>query len=299
MASLLILKRRIKTAQNVSKTTKAMQMIAASRLKKAQEAALSARPYVEKLTNMSNGISQRVNADSLDKYMIPNGTDKKLVILISPDKGLCGGMITNLARETFNFYKENKNTEFITVGKKANGITRILGADVIASFDFGTTLPKYGAMYPIMNLVDDYFLNKKSGGVYLIYSEFNSVFSQHPFTKKLLPVQFEAVEGKQEAHSASVRQAQDKSSGQAETLFEPSVNELLPGLIRHYLEMSVFQTFLESYLSEQAARMLAMQNATNNAKDIIEELKLLYNKTRQEKITAEILDIAGGAYAVN
>lgn len=288
MASLLILKRRIKTAQNVSKTTKAMQMIAASRLKKAQEAALSARPYVEKLTDMSNGISQRANVQNLDKYMIPTDSEKKLVVLVSPDKGLCGGLITNLARETLNFYKENKNSEFITVGKKANGIAKILGVNVIASFDFGTTLPKYASMYPVMNLIDDYFLNKKTGSVYLIYSEFNSVFSQHPLTKKLLPVQFEE----------SIVNNQS-SIVNSETLFEPSVNELLPGLIRHYLEMSVFQTFLESYLSEQSARMLAMQNATNNAKDIIEELKLLYNKTRQEKITGEILDIAGGAYAVN
>lgn len=284
MANLLTLKRRIKTAQNVSKTTKAMQMIAASRLKKAQEAALSARPYVDKLTNMSVGISKRLNPDDLSKYMMPNGSDKKIIVLIAPDKGLCGGLVTNLARETFNFYKSNKNVEFITVGKKANGIVKLLGANSVASFDFGTTLPKYGTMYPIMKLIDENFLDKKTGSIHLIYSEFNSVFSQHPKVKPLLPVKFEVYE-----NSANRKET--------EILFEPSVNELLPGLIRHYLEISVYQSLLESYLSEQAARMLAMQNATDNAKDIIEELKLLYNKTRQEKITGEILDIAGGFFA--
>ncbi|MEK9176640.1 MAG: ATP synthase F1 subunit gamma [Patescibacteria group bacterium] len=292
MASLLILKRRIKTTQNISKTTKAFQMIAASRLKRAQEATLSARPYVEKLTGMSVGISKRVSPDNLDKYMILNKSDKKLVVLIAPDKGLCGGLVTNLAKETLNFYKENKNTDFITVGKKAGGIVRLLGGSAIASFDFGTTLPKYSAMYPIMSLIDDHFLNNKAGSVYLIHSEFNSVFSQHPFTKKLLPVSFEASEKKEE----EIRPA-TATSGQTEAVFEPSIAELLPGLIRHYLEMSVFQAFLESYLSEQAARMLAMQNATDNAIDMIDELKLLYNKSRQEKITSEILDISGGVFA--
>ncbi|MEK9208365.1 MAG: ATP synthase F1 subunit gamma [Patescibacteria group bacterium] len=286
MASLLILKRRIKTTQNISKTTKAFQMIAASRLKRAQEAALSARPYVDKLTGMSVGISKRVSPDNLDKYMILNKSDKKLVVLIAPDKGLCGGLVTNLAKETLNFYKDNKNTEFITVGKKAGGIVRLLGGSAIASFDFGTTLPKYSAMYPIMSLIDDHFLNNKAGSVYLIHSEFNSVFSQHPFTKKLLPVSFEASENKSSEQKVDT-----------EAVFEPSILELLPGLIRHYLEMSVFQAFLESYLSEQAARMLAMQNATDNARDMIDELKLLYNKSRQEKITSEILDISGGVFA--
>jgi F-type H+-transporting ATPase subunit gamma len=135
-----------------------------------------------------------------------------------------------------------------------------------------------------MNLIDENFLNNNVGMVHLIHSEFNSVFSQHPYTKKLLPVSFENTDNK-------------KEEVEAETIFEPNIKALLPGLIRHYLEMSVFQGLLESYLSEQAARMLAMQNATNNAKDMIEELKLLYNKSRQEKITSEILDISGGFIA--
>lgn len=285
MANLLLLKRRIKTAQNVSKTTRAMQMIAASRLKKAQEAALSARPYVVKLTEMSVGISKKVKPEQMDKYMIPNETSRKLIVLISPDKGLCGGLVTNLARETLNFYKDNKDSDFITVGKKAEGIVKILGGNAIASFNFGTTLPKYSAMYPIMNLIDDNFLNKKYGEIILIHSEFETVFSQKPFVKKLLPVEF-----KEEITTGT-------NALNSDMLFEPSVSELLPGLIRHYLEMSVYQALIESYLSEQSARMLAMQNATNNAKDIIEELKLLYNKTRQEKITNEILDISGGVFA--
>ena len=130
-----------------------------------------------------------------------------------------------------------------------------------------------------MAIIDEYFLNKKVSEIYIANSNFVSVFSQKPTVKKLLPVQFENTE--------------DTTN---QTLFEPSAQELLPGLIRHYLEMSVYQAFLESYLSEQSSRMLAMQNATDNAKDIIEELKLAYNKSRQEKITNEILDISGGVF---
>jgi F-type H+-transporting ATPase subunit gamma len=282
MANLLALKRRIKTAQNVSKTTKAMQMISASKLKRAQEAALSARPYVTKLTEISTAISERVSEDDKNDYMKKlTDSNEKLMIVVSPDKGLCGGLNTNLTRELLNFYKENKNTTFITVGKKANGMVNIIGGNAVASFDIGTTLPSYELVYPVMNLVDDHFLNKKVSEVYILNTTFTSLFSQKPFVKRLLPAVFEATEG----------------STNTEAIFEPSAAQLLPGLIRNYLELSVYQAMLENYLSEQAARMLAMQNATDNAKEIIKELKLMYNKQRQEKITNEILDISGGIFA--
>lgn len=281
MANLLSLKRRIKTAQNVSKTTKAMQMIAASKLKKAQDAALTGRPYVDKLTSISTRIGKNVDEDNLIEYMKSlTQSNEKLMVVVTPDKGLCGGLVTNLGRELLSFLRENKNTKLILIGKKGLGIGRISGADIVASFDITTTLPSYDLVYPVMSIVDEYFLNKNASEVYLLYSNFNSLFSQSPTVKKLLPAAFE----KEEKISS-------------EMLFEPSPNEMLPGLIRHYLEMSIYQSFLENYLSEQAARMLAMQNATNNAKDIISELKLIYNKSRQEKITNEILDIAGGAFA--
>lgn len=281
MANLLSLKRRIKTAQNVSKTTKAMQMIAASKLKRAQDAALSGRPYVEKLTSISTRIGKNVDPDNLIDYMklLTNSSDK-LVVVVTPDKGLCGGLITNIGRELLSFMKENKNTKLILVGKKGVGIGRISGGEIIASFDITTTLPSYDLVYPVMNIVDEYFLGKKTSEVYIINSKFNSLFSQTPTVKKLLPASFE-----------------QENNASSEMLFEPSAGEMLPGLIKHYLEMSIYQSFLENYLSEQAARMLAMQNATTNAKEIIQELKLIYNKSRQEKITNEILDIAGGTFA--
>lgn len=278
MANLQGIKRRIKTAQNISKTTKAMQMIATSKLKKAQDAALSARPYVGKLTEVANGISQKVDSDNLTEYMKELSlTNEKLMIIIAPDKGLCGGLVTNLGRELLSFSRENKNARYITIGKKAIGITNIIGGEIVASFDITTTLPPYELVYPVMKLIDENFLGRKVSEVYLLYTDFQSVFSQSAKVKKILPAIFES------------------EKPISDSLIEPNASEILPGLIRHYLEMSIYQSFLENYLSEQSARMIAMQNATDNANDIIEDLRLLYNKTRQEKITNEILDIAGGS----
>ncbi|MCL6096814.1 MAG: ATP synthase F1 subunit gamma [Patescibacteria group bacterium] len=279
MATLLILKRRIKTASNISKTTKAFQMIAASRLKKAQEAAVSSKPYVEKLDYLSKGISQRVDADNLHDYMkTPKDTSGKLLIVISPDKGLSGGLVTNLIREVTR-YNAGGKIYYITIGRKAEVAVSSLNKDVVASFSFGTSLPQFDIVYPLIKLVDEYFLGKKVSEVKIISTKFVSVFTQAPQVSALLPVITEQ------------KDIETKST----TLFEPSVQVLLPDLLQHYLEMVLYQSLLEAYASEQAARMIAMKNATDNALDIISELRLEYNKTRQEKITNELLDIGGGS----
>lgn len=286
MASTTILQRRIRTAQNVSKTTKAMQMIAASKLKKAQDAALSSRPYVEKLTEVTRSLTTKINTTTLqDSYMndsIKNG--KTLLIVISPDKGLCGGLITNLLREVLR--RESKNDTYLTMGKKVENSVAHLGHDLVASFPFGNTLPSFDVVYPIVKLVDEYFLGKKVERVQLLSTHFSNLFTQKPHLTDLLPIK---------AHEETAKEA-EKSADQFQ-LFEPDLESILPDLLNRYIEMVVYQEVLESYLSEQAARMLSMQNATNNAKDIIEDLRLEYNKSRQAKITSELLDITGAAAA--
>lgn len=281
MATLISLKRRIKTARNVSKTTKAMQMISASKLKRAQEAATASKPYVDKLNNLSKSLSERVEDDDKNKYMMSLPSKSILYIVISPDKGLCGGLVTNLIREILKHDSGSKNY-YITLGKKAENYVTSLNKDVIASFPFGTTLPQFDTVYPIAKLVDDYFLTEKVGQVKIISTKFSGVFTQTPDYTDLLPVKFE-----------------ENSKNNSLTLFEPSAKVLLPDLLRHYIEMLLFQSLLESYASEQAARMVAMKNATDNALDIISDLQLEYNKTRQEKITNELLDITGGSISLN
>ncbi|HVZ58333.1 MAG TPA: ATP synthase F1 subunit gamma, partial [Patescibacteria group bacterium] len=280
MATLLSLKRRMKAAQNVSKTTKAMQMIATSKLKKAQEAALTSRPYVTKLTELTQAISLQTPEAHKHPYMLlhkdAHGT---LLLALAPDKGLCGGLITNLIKEFFLNAHASEHTTLIIMGKKLENQAVRVNRDIIASFNFGTKLPPFSSVFPLVRLINDYYLTGKVQSVKVLYTDFSNLFTQKPKVLQLLPI--------------ALPDAETIKADEL-TLYEPSLPELVPSLLTHYLEMSLYQLLLESFLSEQAARMIAMQNATNNAKDIIEELRLEYNKTRQTKITSELLDIVGG-----
>lgn len=286
MANLLSLKRRIRAAQNVSKTTRAMQMIAISKLKKAQDAALSGRPYVEKLSAVSQNLFNKLGAEYVHEYMRePIGVNKTLVLIFSPDKGLCGGLNTNLIREIISFDSLNPNNIYLTVGKKTETVVVNLKKELIASFKFGTALPVFGMVMPIVKIVDEYFLSKKVGSVKIISTSFLSVFSQKPKITSILPIKFPGEKSASAPVSAPF------------TLFEPAPEKLLPPLLKHYLEMAIYQQMLESFASEQGARMIAMQNAAENAQEVVQDLQLEYNKGRQEKITNEILDIGGAALA--
>ncbi len=288
MANTQALRRRIKTAQNISKTTRAMQMIAATKLKRAQSAVLTSRPYVNKLIEITKSVAPGkgiATQEELHPYMKMQDKDSKtLYIIISPDKGLCGGLITNLLKEYLKIRSET-SSGFITIGKKVEG--PISGhKNLLASFPFGTTLPGYGMVLPIAKIIDDEYLSGHFGSVKIITTHFNNVFSQSPIIIDLLPIRIESIDGEQSTISTN-------------KLFEPKESILLPELLQRYLHMVLYQQLLESFASEQGARMIAMQNATDNAKDIVNTLQLIYNKARQEKITKEILDISGAAAAMN
>lgn len=285
MASTLQLTRRIKTAQNISKTTKAMQMIAASKLKKAQDAALTSRPYVEKLLTVSKRLTNGVEKSQLPAYMKERKQNgKTLFVVIAPDKGLCGGLVTNLARELLRQSKSEDS--FVTVGKKIESPVARMTKNLVASFEFGTTLPTYDVVYPITKIIDEQFMSGKVDRVVIISSHFVNMFIQKPEITNLLPIK--------QLMDTQDKKTEEKFEFQ---LFEPDLETILPDLLKRYMEMGIYQEMLESYLSEQSARMIAMQNATSNAKDIIEALKLEYNKTRQASITSQILDITGGMVA--
>ncbi len=283
MATTLALRRRIRTAQNVSKTTRAFQMIAASKLKRAQEAAFSSRTYVEKLIEITRSISRDIQEDLHTYMQVKIASKKTLYIIISPDKGLSGALVSNLVREYIQYM--NEDAYFVTIGKKIESSVAATNKNLIASYPFGTTLPYFDMVLPVIETVDEYFLNQKVDSVKIITTHFNSVFSQSPLVINLLPVAFE--EKSDEAKEVNTVR-----------LFEPDAARLLPPLLKRYIEMVLFQQLLESYVSEQAARMIAMQNPTNNAKDLLNQLRLLYNKQRQEKKTNEILDITSAAVAM-
>lgn len=288
MPSTLALRRRIKTAQNISKTTKAMQMIAASKLKRAQQATFATRPYVEKLTSLTQNIAAKIDttADNIHPLLKSNSnTGKTLYIVISPDKGLCGALVTNLIREYLKYNRDEKAL-FVVVGKKIEAVTATTTKNLVASFHAGTTLPAFEQVAPIAAIIDEYYTQAKVDAVKIITTHFNSVFSQSPKVTNLLPVRLD-------------EQTTEKEKTPEYTLIEPSPMEILPALLKRYIDMNIYQHLLENYVSFQAAQMIAMQNATNNAKDIVSDLTLLYNKLRQEKITSEILDISSAAVAMS
>ncbi len=283
MATLLSLKQRIKTAQNVSKTTRAMQMIAASKLKRAQEATLSSRPYVNKLVALSKKLGD-VQQETTHPYLVsPSDSKKKLLVVFSPDKGLCGGLITNLLK-TFFQKKEEGNYMYLTVGKKIEHYVVKLDNDLVASFPFGTSLPEFDVVFPLLKIIEELYLSGKVNSVEILTTTFESLFTQRPMVTPLLPV---------------VVESEEKGEGQVFELYEPDLKDLLSPLLKHYVEMVLYQHLLESFVSEQAARMLSMQNATNNAKDMIADLTLEYNKARQQRITNELLDISSAANAMS
>lgn len=285
MASLLSIRRRIMAAQNVSKTTRAMQMIAASKLKRAQNAALSARAYAEKLTSLSQNLTSSVEEANIHPYINTKlKVEKSLVIIIAPDKGLCGGLITNLMKEFIMLQSKDVDFEYLIIGRKIESkITHLSDGQLIASFSIGTTIPTFDMVYPVTRIIDEHFIGNRVGSVKILYSSFVSIFTQTPKIETLLPITIQ-----QEGKTVS-----------DPYIFEPSLNVLLPSILRHYLEMSIYRILLESFASEQASRMIAMQNATTNAKEVIEELRLEYNKSRQAKITNEILDISNTGEKAN
>lgn len=282
MASAQILRRRIKTAQNVSKTTRAMQMIAASKLKRAQDATYASRPYVGKLVAIVNTLTKRVENDDSHPYLKSKLSDgKNLVVVVAPDKGLCGSLLTNLVRELISV---DKNSLILTIGKKIEKYPARFQKEVIASFPFGTTTPSFQAVYPIVKIIDEYYLKQNIKSVKIIYTNFISIFSQKAVLANLLPIKIDEEK----------KQDEEKNSY---TLFEPNIASILDPILKHFLEMVIYQYLLESFVSEQAARMIAMQNATDNAKEIVQELTLMYNKERQQRITSEIQDISSSLFA--
>lgn len=283
MATILALKRRIQASQNVSKATKAMQMISASKLKRAQNAALSTRPYVERLTEMTQTVAKSIDLTTFSHPYLETRMDsgRTLLIILAPDKGLCGGLITNLLKEFMQYNRQTPDTSYVILGKKVEGQVVRLAKNVVASFPFGTVTPTFDAVFPVVELINEYYLGKKVDSVKILSTHFTSFFSQTPKVTPLLPVVLPETE---ETHELPY-------------LFEPSVETLLPSLLKHYVEMSIYRLLIESFVSEQASRMISMQNATDNANDIIEDLRLEYNKTRQARITSELLDITGASAA--
>ena len=279
---------KIASVENTKKITKAMEMVAASKMRKAQERMRAARPYSDKVRQIAAHLS-RANPEYRHPYMQANDANVVGLILVTTDKGLCGGLNTNLLRAVTIRIRElqeaGKTVEVVAIGSKGLGFMNRAGAKVLAhAVGLGDT-PRLDAMIgPVKVLLDRYSEGALSQ-VYLCYNQFINTMRQEPTVQQLLPLAAEGLDSGLPQHGWDY-------------IYEPDAAAVIDDLLLRYLESQVFQGVAENMASEQSARMVAMKAATDNAGSVIGELKLVYNKTRQAAITKELSEIVSGAAAV-
>jgi F-type H+-transporting ATPase subunit gamma len=284
MPNLRDIKRRIRSVKNTQQITKAMKLVSASKLRKAQEAMLRARPYALKTKDVMNSLAARCDKDQ-HPLLNTREVKKVLILLITSDKGLCGGFNSYLNRKTNQLIKENKGNEisFLFAGKKGNTFFKNKGFPVVGNYLGWTKSYTFDMSAEIAKKLTDVFLDEKADKVYIVYNEFKSVIQQTVIAQQLLPV----VPG------------EVKENGQeVDYIYEPGQEGVLEQLLKMYVETVIHQSFLESIASEHGARMAAMDNASRNAKEMIGQLTLFYNKARQAYITTELTEIVSGAEAL-
>ena len=279
---------KIKSVENTKKITKAMEMVAASKMRKAQERMLAARPYSEKIRNIAAHLGE-ANPEYVHPFMQVNDAKKVGVIVVTTDKGLCGGMNTNVLRIVTNKLREMQDagiaTEAVAIGGKGMGFLNRVGAKVVShATGLGDTPHLDKLIGPVKVLLDQYAEGKLSA-VYLSYTKFINTMKQESVVEQLLPL-------------SSDKMQAEKTGAAWEYIYEPDAQTVIDELLVRYVESLVYQAVAENMASEQSARMVAMKAATDNAGSVIGELKLIYNKTRQAAITTELSEIVAGAAAV-
>jgi F-type H+-transporting ATPase subunit gamma len=283
---------KIKSVENTKKITKAMEMVAASKMRKAQERMRSARPYSEKVRNIAANLG-KANPEYTHPFMRNNDVKAAGIIVVSTDKGLCGGLNTNVLRAVTQKLRElqgeGTNVQTVAIGNKGLGFLNRIGAQVVSHVtQLGDTPHLERLIGPVKVLLDQYAQGKLSA-VYVSYTKFINTMRQEPVMEQLLPL------------SADRMQAESKASGGEhgwDYIYEPDAKSVIDDLLLRYVEALVYQAVAENMASEQSARMVAMKAATDNAGNLINELKLVYNKTRQAAITKELSEIVSGAAAV-
>src|SRR3989344_1207119 len=291
MANTRELRRRIKSVKNTAQITKAMQMVAATKMKRAQNQALSGRPYGD--TSSQSLASLLPNIQSEHALLATNGVAQKSLVVLSTNKALCGALNTNLFRGISASHLSSGNVKFFSVGLKAKNF--VIQNNFTLEGDFeNTEVVMFNRAKKIADLVIQAYLEKVIGEVYLAYPHFVSTLRQEPRIVKLLPISEDHLRGE----GSLISNAHLGGDAVSEFLFEPNADQLLDFVLTHQVETQIYQALLETKASEHSARMMAMQNATDNAKDLVESLTLTYNKTRQDAITAELLEITSAGLAL-
>lgn len=284
---------KIKSVENTKKITKAMEMVAASKMRKAQERMRAARPYSEKIRVLAANLSQ-ATPEYKHPFMVPNAEAKTVgLIVVTTDKGLCGGLNTNVLRAVTNKLKEVEGTgrqsEAVAIGNKGLGFLNRVGAKVVSQVTQLGDKPHLEKIIGPIKVLLDAYAEGRLHAVYLCYTRFINTMRQEPVVQQLLPLSADALSG---------GEAEDGRKHDWDYIYEPDAQSVIDELLLRYTEAQVYQAVAENMASEQSARMVAMKSATDNAGNVIAELKLVYNKTRQASITKELSEIVAGAAAV-
>lgn len=289
MASGKEIRSKIKSVQNTRKITKAMEMVAASKMRKAQERMRAARPYAEKIHHIAANLA-KANPEYIPPYLAKREHIKTAgLIVVTTDKGLCGGLNTNALRVALNKYKELQNahikTNVTAIGNKGLGFFNRLNANVVSSAIQLGDKPQLEKLLGAITTQLQAYEKNEVDAVYLVYSEFINTMKQEPTIVQLLPLPTNHIQADEQTHAWDY-------------IYEPDAPTVIDELLKRYIEALIYKAVTENMACEQSARMVAMKSASDNAKKVIEDLQLIYNKTRQAAITKELSEIVGGAAAI-
>jgi F-type H+-transporting ATPase subunit gamma len=286
MATIREIRRRIRSVQGTAKITKAMELVAASKMRRAQQSALAGRPYAERLSWVLADLAETLpSMEETALHPLLQRREPKAtgILLVTPNRGLCGGLPGSLNRRTSSLLLDlGMPAHLVAVGRKGRDFFRRTNVSLRAEFTELGDYPEYLDILPIARVVIDDYLNQVYDQVFLVYPFFVNTMTQEPHVAQILPV-----EPPKEAATQAV-----------DYIYEPGREAVLAELLPRYIEMQVYAAILEGIASEQSARMVAMRNATDAAEEMIQDLTLTYNKARQEQITKELLDIVGGVEGV-
>jgi len=296
MAGSKEIRTKIKSVENTRKITKAMEMVAASKMRKAQDRMRAARPYADKIRNIAGHLAS-ANSEYRHPFLAPHAALKNVgFIVVTSDKGLAGGLNTNLLRQLLVRMRDNEargvGIDTVAIGNKGFGFLQRLGARVVSHVVGLGDTPRMDKLIGPVKVMLDKFAAGEVDAVYLCYNNFINTMKQEPRIEQLLPLSSERME------VVPGTDAPGTTSLSWDYLYEPDAQTVLDELLTRYVEALVFQAIAENMASEQSARMVAMKSASDNAKKVIDELKLVYNKARQAAITKELSEIVSGAAAV-
>ncbi|HAT7073322.1 TPA: F0F1 ATP synthase subunit gamma [Legionella pneumophila] len=288
MAGAKEIRSKISSINKTRKITRAMEMVAASKMRKTQERMRASKPYANKIYEVIKHIA-RAASEYRHPFMSEREIKRIGIIVVTTDRGLCGGLNSNLFRETIrtirNWQEHGKEVDIAVVGRKGQAFFRRVGGNILGSIDHLGDTPSINDFIGVVKIMLDAYYNGTIDSLHIVYNEFINTMTQKPFVKQLLPLPKSEEDKKTLGHHWDY-------------IYEPEAKELLDEILERYIELQVYQAVVENIACEQAAKMIAMKSATDNAGDLIKEFQLAYNKARQAAITQELAEIVGGAAAL-